>query len=63
MDSDLDILLGLVKDLDRALDRHLAGTSQPSETVPCILEICQQMRSKEFYYLRTHLMSKRRTVH
>jgi len=48
MDSpDLENLLELVKNLDRALDRYLAGATQPSEAVPHILETCQQMRSKE----------------
>lgn len=48
MDSpDLENLLKLVKNLDRALDRYLAGAAQPSEAVPHILETCQQMRSKE----------------
>ena len=48
MDSpDLENLLELVKNLDRALDRYLAGAAQPSEAVPHILETCQQMRSKE----------------
>jgi hypothetical protein len=42
-----ELLLTMVKDLDKALDRYLAGPDRPSEAVPQILEICQRMRSKE----------------
>jgi hypothetical protein len=54
---DLEFLLGMVKDLDRELDRYLAGTSTPSEAVPHILGTCQRMRTKELgdavkYWLR-----------
>jgi hypothetical protein len=44
---DLDFLLGMVKELDRELDRYLAGTSAPAEAVPHILGACQQMRTKD----------------
>jgi len=44
---DLDVLLGMVKDLDKELDKYLAGSSKPSVAVPHILETCQQMRTKD----------------
>jgi len=44
---DVEALLGMVKDLDSALDKCLAGSSKPSEAVPHILETCQQMRAKK----------------
>jgi hypothetical protein len=45
--SDLAFLLGMVKNLDRALDQYLAGTSAPSEAIPHILGTCEQMRTKD----------------
>ncbi len=44
---DVEALLGMVKDLDSALDECSAGSSKPSEAVPHILETCQQMRAKK----------------
>jgi len=44
---DLEILLGLVKTLDRELDRYLAGTSDPSDAAAVILETCKKIRAKE----------------
>jgi len=44
---DVEVLLGMVKDLDMALDRCLADGSQDCEAIPRILETCQQMRAKE----------------
>jgi len=44
---DVEILLGMVKELDKELDRYLAGSAQASEAIPHILEMCQQMRDKE----------------
>jgi len=37
----------MVKDLDKDLDRYLAGSAQASEAIPHILETCRQMREKE----------------
>jgi len=44
---DVEVLLGMVKDLDSALDRCSAGSSKPFEAVPHILETCQRMRTKQ----------------
>jgi len=44
---DVEVLLDMVKNLDKELDNYLAGSSAPSEAVPHILETCQQMRTKE----------------
>jgi len=54
---DLEFLLRMVKELDRELDRYLAGTSAPSEAVPQILGTCEQMRTRDLsdavkYWLR-----------
>ena len=48
MDSlDIEVLLGMVKDLDMALDGCLADATQAQDAIPRILETCRQMRAKE----------------
>ena len=42
-----DVLLGLVKDLDRELDKYLADSTSSSQAIPRILDTCQQMRTME----------------
>ncbi|MFZ1910118.1 MAG: hypothetical protein WAU52_13640 [Burkholderiales bacterium] len=45
--GDFDVLLGLVKDLDRELDKFLSGSASASDAIPLILDTCKQMRSNE----------------
>ncbi len=42
-----EILLGMVTDLRRELDRYLTGASLPSDAASHILETCKQMRTRE----------------
>jgi hypothetical protein len=44
---DTEALLGLVKDLDKVLDRYLSGCDEPCVAVPQILKTCEQMRAQE----------------
>ena len=44
---DVEVLLSMVKDLNKALDRYLGGVSPASEAIPHILETCQQMRANQ----------------
>jgi hypothetical protein len=44
---DTEALLGLVKDLDKALDRYLSGSDEACVVVPQILKTCEQMRAQE----------------
>ena len=41
---DNEALLGLVKDLDKAVDRYLSGSEQACVAAPQILKTCGQMR-------------------
>lgn len=55
---DVEVLLGMVVQLNKALHQFLAGTSQASEAIPHILGTCQQMRANKIpsqvdYWLST----------
>lgn len=43
---DSEALLGLVKDLDKVLDRYLSGCDEPCVAIPKILKTCEQMRAQ-----------------
>jgi hypothetical protein len=44
---DVDALLRMVGDMDVELDRYLAGSSNPSEAFPRLLQTCRNMRAME----------------
>jgi hypothetical protein len=44
--ADTEALLGLVKDLDKVLDRYLSGSDEACIVVPQILKTCEQMRAQ-----------------
>lgn len=43
---ELELLLRMVENLNRELDRYLTESSLPAEAIPQILNICQHMRAK-----------------
>ena len=56
---EVELLLALVKDMDKELDRYLADSSSSSETMPQILETRQQMRTKELSDAVTYWLASR----
>ena len=45
--SDLDALLGLVKNMHEELERYLTNAALSSDVMPRVLDMCKQMRTME----------------
>lgn len=60
---DFEVLLDLVEELEREMDRYLTDFSSSSEAIPQIIDTCRRMRTElEPAWLETVTSNQRRAM-
>jgi hypothetical protein len=60
---DFEVLLDLVEDLEREMDRYLTDFSSSSKAIPRIIDTCRRMRTElESAWLETVTSNQRRAM-